>query len=130
VTSSAVRAGLLYAGAVFAAGFALGVLRVLLLVPRLGEVASVLLELPVMLALSWILCGRVLRRIRVPSEASARVQMGGVALLVLWVAEAVMLVVLGTPVAEVPAAFVGGAGRIGILGQIVFATFPLLRRTH
>jgi hypothetical protein len=127
MNAAAIRAGFAYAGVVFAAGFALGVLRVLVLVPRLGEIASVLLELPVMLALSWWLCGAVLRRIRVAADVEDRILMGGTALLVLWFAEAVMLAVLGTPVPQIPAAFVVGGGAIGVTGQLVFAAFPLLR---
>ncbi len=53
----AVLAGVLYFGLVFALGFILGTLRVLVLEPRLGSTGAVLLELPVMLAASWLLCG-------------------------------------------------------------------------
>lgn len=41
-------AGLAYFAVVFAAGFALGVLRVLFAMPILGETVAVLFELPVM----------------------------------------------------------------------------------
>ncbi|WP_260436069.1 hypothetical protein [Burkholderia sp. Bp9143] len=37
----------------FAIGFALGTIRVLLLVSRLAETAAVLLEVPLLLAASW-----------------------------------------------------------------------------
>ena len=43
---------LVYVAAVFAAAFVLGTLRVLLVAPRLGELAAVALELPVVLCLS------------------------------------------------------------------------------
>ncbi|MBD3765451.1 MAG: hypothetical protein IE927_12185, partial [Rhodobacterales bacterium] len=48
---------LAYAGSAFALGCVLGVLRLTLVAPRLGEVAAVALELPVMLAASWGLAG-------------------------------------------------------------------------
>ena len=59
-----------YAAAVFAAGFLLGTLRVLWLVPRFGPTAAVALELPLILAVSWIACRHVARA--VPPEPVAR----------------------------------------------------------
>jgi len=54
--------GAAYVVAVFGAGFMLGVLRTLVLVPRLGALWAVLLELPVMLTIAWLSCARILRR--------------------------------------------------------------------
>jgi len=48
----ATAAGALYALIVFLIGFIFGTVRVLLLAPRLGEIAAVVLETPVMLAAS------------------------------------------------------------------------------
>ena len=50
----AVRAGLAYFAVVFAIGFALGTLRILMLIPQFGELASVLAALPLMLFTSWL----------------------------------------------------------------------------
>lgn len=47
--------GTAYVVAVFAAGFVLGVLRTLVLVPLLGELAAVLMELPVILTIAFLL---------------------------------------------------------------------------
>lgn len=127
MSRSTIRAGLAYATIVFGAGVVLGTFRNLLLVPRFGEIASVLLELPLMLAVSWWVAGVVVRRFRVPARAMQRIAMGGVALVALWIAEAALLALLGTPLAQIPAAFVAGGGAVGLAGQIVFATFPLLR---
>ena len=46
-------AGAAYFLAVFAAGFLLAPIRQFVLVPRIGEVAAVLLEAPLMLAAIW-----------------------------------------------------------------------------
>ena len=46
-------AGAAYFAVVFATGFALGVVRVLVTAPRLGETGAVLLEVPIILAASW-----------------------------------------------------------------------------
>ena len=59
-------AGLAYFGIVFATGFALGTLRVLAVTPRLGENAAVLLELPIILTLSWVACRWLISRFDVP----------------------------------------------------------------
>jgi subtilisin len=55
--TNAFKAGAAYFAVVFMAGFMLGVLRVVVLVPRFGETAAVLAELPVILLISWIVCG-------------------------------------------------------------------------
>jgi hypothetical protein len=44
-----VRAGGVYFAAVFALGFALGIVRVLITAPAVGESAAVLLEIPILL---------------------------------------------------------------------------------
>ena len=53
--SAAVRAGIAYFAAAFAAGFALGTVRVLLVEPVFGELPAILAETPLMLAVSFVL---------------------------------------------------------------------------
>jgi hypothetical protein len=124
----AATAGVAYMGVMFAAGFVLGTLRVLVLVPRLGETAAVALELPLMLGLSWLACGAVVRRWRVATTASARLAMGGVALLLLLAAEFVLGTVMagGDPFAPLRA-WATPAGALGLAAQCLFGLFPLLR---
>ena len=78
--------GTAYVGAVFAAGFLLGVLRTLVLVPLLGELAAVLVELPLMLTIAWLVCGRILRRL--PLSPSSAIGMGAIAFLLRIAAQA------------------------------------------
>lgn len=51
------RFAVAYVGAVFAAGFVLGVLRTLWLAPAVGPLAAVAFELPLVLAFSTMVAG-------------------------------------------------------------------------
>lgn len=122
-------AGLLYFLAVFAIGFALGTVRVLVLAPRIGEIAAVLIELPVMLALAWPICGALVRRCAVPPQPGPRLTMGVVAFAVLMGAELAMAVWLfGQTPGQHWNSYRGFAARLGLAGQLLFALFPLLHR--
>ena len=62
------RAAVTYFALVFAAGFALGCLRVPFLVPRLGERAAELLEAPLMLFVIFLASRHVARRYGIASS--------------------------------------------------------------
>jgi hypothetical protein len=66
--ATASKAGALYALIVFLIGFILGTIRVLIIVPRLGETAAVLLETPLILAASWFFCRWCVDRLDVPRK--------------------------------------------------------------
>ena len=51
----AIISGIVYGTGMFAVGFALGVIRILWLVPLVGEVDAVLIELPIMVLFCWYL---------------------------------------------------------------------------
>lgn len=121
-------AGLVYFAVIFAAGFVLGTIRVLLLAPAFGEWAAVLLELPVMLALSWFVCGWVIRRHALGSALRERITMAVVAFALLMGAEFGLAVALfGQAMAAYAADLATPVGLLGLAGQLCFALFPLLR---
>lgn len=120
-------AGIAYFGLVFLLGMILGTIRILLLEPWVGEVTAVLIELPVMLAGSWIACGRLIGRFGVPPRPGSRLVMGGLAFLLLVAAELwLSLFAVGGTVAEHFRSYLEADHLLGLLGQLVFASFPLL----
>jgi hypothetical protein len=54
--AKATKAGAVYAVIVFLIGFVLGTVRVLLIVPRIGETSAVIFETPIILGASWFIC--------------------------------------------------------------------------
>ncbi|MGE0358809.1 MAG: hypothetical protein AB7P08_18040 [Burkholderiales bacterium] len=83
----AFRAGALYFAIVFGAGFLLGPVRVLWLVPKVGERVAELLEAPVMLAVIVLAARAVVRRLAPPATVAARLATGLSALALMLAAE-------------------------------------------
>jgi hypothetical protein len=126
--ASALKAGIVYFGIVFSAGFVLGTIRVLFVAPQLGATGAVAIELPVMLALSWIASARLVRWFDVPSTVGARVLMGVVAFALLMAAElGVSVFAFGRSAAQHFATFGALEAQLGLVAQLLFAAFPLLQ---
>ena len=120
--------GLVYFGVVFAIAFALGTLRVLVLIPRLGETAAVLIELPILLTVSWLVCRWAIARFDVPSAFSVRLVMGVLAFTMLMLVELTGSVIgFGRTLSEHMEQYRTLPGVFGLTGQIAFGTFPLLQ---
>ena len=125
----AIVAGLVYFLLVFAAGFALGAVRTLFVAPRLGETLAVIIELPLMLVISWIACGAVLKRIDLPPQIFLRLLMGACAFEFLMIAEfALAHFAFSQSIDSFFAGLTRTPGALGLAGQIAFALFPLVRR--
>jgi len=121
-------AGVVYALSVFAVGFVLGALRVFWVAPRIGAAAAVIVETPLMLSASWIICGRCIRRRKIGASIASRISMGAVALSVLFICEfALASIVFHRSVAAFFAEYGTLPGAIGLGAQIIFATFPTLQ---
>lgn len=122
------RAGMAYFGIVFAVGFLLGTLRVLVLVPRLGETVAVITELPLMLIVSWLACRWLVARLDVAPVLAARAVMGAVAFALLMLGElAVAVLGFGRSLAEHLAHYREASASLGLAGQVGFALFPSLQ---
>jgi vacuolar-type H+-ATPase subunit I/STV1 len=126
--SNAMRAGFLYFIIVFGIGFLLGTIRVLTLIPRLGELISTLVELPIILSAAWIVCGLLVVRLRVPPQWQSRLTMGVLAFALLMMAESGLAVWLfGRTIPEHLESYWLLPQAIGLAGQVIFALFPLLQ---
>ena len=124
----AALAGAVYFLVVYVVGFALGTVRVLLVTPRLGATAAVLIELPFMLTASWIACRHIIRRMAVPPRLSARLAMGASAFVLLMLVETVVgMAAFGQTLDAQIATLLGVAGLIGLGGQVMFALLPLIQ---
>jgi hypothetical protein len=112
---------------VFALGFVLGALRETVVAPRLGALAAVLIEVPVMLAASYAAAGVLVRRLAVPDGVAPRLAMGGVAFALLMLAETLVgVVLLGRSPADQLTAYAHPREEVGLAAQIGFALMPLI----
>jgi len=126
--NAALKAGLVYGILACAIGFCFGVIRVVAVAPRLGETAAVGLEVPMMLAFSWLLCRRCARRFKVPPGTTPRLMMGMTAFALLMSAElGVSVIAFGRSVAEHLAGYRSIPGAVGLAAQLAFAVLPVIQ---
>ena len=122
------NAGLAYFGCVFGVGFALGVVRTVLVAPLLGDTVAVALELPIILALAWFICRWLTRRFEVPARLSPRALMGVIAFALLMAGEVtISLLLAGRSLTEHVQLYQEASHILGLAGQIAFALFPVLQ---
>lgn len=119
-----VKAAFAYVLPVFAVAFALGALRVTLVAPQTGALAAVALELPLVLALSWAVAGRVLRR----WPQAPRAAVGALAFALLMLLELATALAFGQTPAAFLAALATAPGALGLAGQAGFGLIPLVRQ--
>lgn len=121
------KAGMLYFVFVFGAGFLLGPIRILWVVPRLGTRVAELLEAPIMFVITIVAARWIVRRLAVPSTASSRLSMGGIALSLLLIAEFTLVLWLrGLSIREYLAGRDAVAGTVYYVMLGAFAIMPLL----
>jgi len=125
VASGAVpKAAIAYWALVFALGFLLGSIRVLVLEPALGMLPATLIELPIMLGASWMVARWLLGRFGI-AEPKHALAMGAIAFALLMGSEVLLtLIVFGDSVGEWIAGIGTPAGAIGLAGQVAFGLFP------
>mmetsp|Transcript_14052 Transcript_14052/g.28336 ORF Transcript_14052/g.28336 Transcript_14052/m.28336 type:complete len:140 (+) Transcript_14052:263-682(+) len=125
---SPVLAGLEYFAVVFAIAFVLGAFRVIILVPRVGELIGVLSETPIILTVSWKAATSIIRKRNISQRTADRAVMGSVAFGTLMVAEMMLAVVaFGKTAGEFVQDLTSSKPNIiGLLGQVLYGLFPLI----
>lgn len=122
--SRELRAAILYVLAAFGAGFLLGPIREFALVPVMGRLAALLVELPVMLGFCGWIAPRIIRRCAIP-PGEARLRMGFAALSLLLLLEFFTGVALrGWDLAAWVADFATPPGLVTLLAYLIFALLP------
>jgi hypothetical protein len=125
------KAGALYFGLVFGAGFVLGPIRILWVVPRVGTRTAELMEAPIMLVVIVVAARWLVRRLRVPPQAATRLGVGMVALGLLLAAEFTLVLRLrGLTVSGYLAGRDPVAEAVYVVLLGVFALMPLLVARH
>ena len=123
----AVNAGVLYFALVFAVGFVLVAIRTLWVVPRIGTRTAELMEMPIMLVITFVAARWTVLRLSVPMMWSARLEMGCMALVLMLVAElGFVLWVRGLSIKEYFATRDPVSGAAYYLLLVVFAIMPRL----
>jgi uncharacterized membrane protein YcgQ (UPF0703/DUF1980 family) len=121
------RAGFVYFVIVFMIGFVLGAIRVLVVIPRTGELFAVLIELPLMLSISWFMCKYLIVYFQVPTAIVDRAIMGASGFAFLFVAEvALSTCAFGNSIESTFLNYRTIHGFVGLCGQLTFAVFPML----
>jgi hypothetical protein len=121
------KAGVLYFGLVFAAGFVLGTIRTLWVVPHVGMRMAELLEAPIMLVVTISAARWTVLRLSVPRASSVRLAMGFIALVLMLVAEfGFVLWIRGLSIRDYLATRDPVSGMVYYLMLLVFAAMPLL----
>jgi len=121
------KAGVLYFGVVFVAGFMLGAIRTLYVVPRVGARMAELLEAPIMLVVTIVAARWIVLHLAIPRVLSARLGMGFVALGPLLIAECALVRLLqNISIREYLATRDRVSGTVFYILLVIFALMPLL----
>lgn len=124
MTGSRLRAAAAYFALVFGAGFVLGTVRVLWLVPWIGERPAELTEAPFMILVVILAAELVTKRWREPRTAR-RLEIGALALAFLLLAEVgVVVLVNGQSLGEYAASRDPVSGRVYLASLAWFAVAP------
>ena len=120
------KAGVLYFALVFGAGFVLGTIRTLWVVPRFGARTAELMETPIMLVVTLFSARWIIRRLVVPTRFLSRLGMGCLALALLLAAEfAFVLWLRGLSISEYLATRDPVSVTVYYIMLLVFALMPL-----
>lgn len=117
----------LYFVIVFSFAFVMGIARVLVVAPRLGETTAVLLEIPALLAVSWFVSRRLIPKHFF--DIWQLVSIGAIAFMLTMICEAVLADLLrGQSLEHWAMDLIKPLGLVGLAGQLGFALMPAFTR--
>ena len=121
------KGALLYFALVFGAGFVLGPIRILWVVPRFGTRMAELMETPIMFVVILVAARWTIQRLALQYAVSIRLGMGSIALGLMLVAEFTLVLWLrGLSISEYLASRDLVSGTVYYVMLAVFALMPLL----
>ncbi len=122
----ALVAGTVYFLALFALGFVLGTIRVIIVAPSVGAFAAVMAEIPIILTAAFFSSQWTIRRWNVPCAAAIRWAMVLWFLVLLLLFETLLGAMLfGRTVAEQWGSLQTPAGLLGLSAQVIAALLPV-----
>jgi hypothetical protein len=122
-----IKGGITYFVLVFVAGFVLGSIRVPFLVPRLGERAAELIEIPFMIVVVLVSARFITNRFSLPTNVLARLGVGFLPLGLLVAAEVLLTVALqDRPLGEYVAGRDPVSGMVYLAMLALFAVMPFV----
>jgi len=123
------KPALFYFSTVFGVGFALGPIRILWLIPRIGVRTGELLEMPIMILAILLAARWVVRRYKLPPDSFSRLAVGFLGLLFLVAAEVGLGVALrGLSVFQAVMDRDPVSGVVYVSALVLFALMPALVR--
>ena len=126
---AALLAGIAYFGVLFGMGTAFGVARVLYVAPHFSPALALLLELPVMLAVAFVVSSWIADYLQVDSGRTHRFAMGGTTFILLIAAEFALSLLLSGQGSRAATAVPGTwISALGFAAQAVASVFPLMRK--
>ncbi len=121
------KAGVVYFAVVFGVGFLLGMIRVPLLVPRLGQRIAELIELPLLFVAIFLTARWIVRRSALHGRPIRSILIGAVAAILLLLVEfSVVLWIRGVTFSEFFANRDPIAGTFYYLAVAIFAAMPVI----
>jgi hypothetical protein len=125
------KPALLYFVIVFGAGFILGPIRLLLVIPRVGVRSAELMEAPIMFVVMILASRWIVRKFSEPSDFASRLVLGFLALVLMLGSEFALAIILnGTSVRQYIATRDPVSGSVYYALLIVFAVLPAYWRNH
>ncbi|HLP21097.1 MAG TPA: hypothetical protein VK174_12380 [Chitinophagales bacterium] len=122
------RFAIYYAIGIFAAGFILGTIRTIVLLPVVGALSAVCIEIPLMWLASWLYAHYLTKRLNLSRLWYWRLLSGAIAFTILMAIEvSVALFIFRQSTQFLVKGWQTLPGLLGLLAQIVFGFIPLVQ---